>query len=131
MIVLDTSAVMAILLRESDARVFADAIAASPRVFMSSGTLLELNIVATKLREAPGAADAQQFIGESAVEIVPFGAAQAQVASDAYRLYGKGRNRAGLNFGDCFAYALAKSRNLPLLFKGDDFTKTDVQVWRA
>lgn len=127
MIVLDTSAVMAILLREPDAQAFATAIEASSRLFMSSGTFLELNIVADRLRETAGSADAQRFVTESAIEIVPFDDRHAHIASDAYRRFGKGRHQAGLNFGDCFSYALAKSLDAPLLFKGDNFTLTDIR----
>ena len=131
MIVLDTSAVMAVLLREPDARTFAGAIEGSSQTLMSSGTLLELNIVADKLRATPGHIQAQRFVTESAIEIVPFDAKQAGIAAEAYRRFGRGNHPAGLNFGDCFAYALAKSLDAPLLFKGADFSLTDVRPWRA
>jgi ribonuclease VapC len=71
--------------------------------------------------------DLDLFLMEAAVEVVPVTAGQARIARDAYRRFGKGNHPAGLNYGDCFAYALAKERDLPLLFKGDDFVRTDLR----
>lgn len=122
--VVDTSALMAILLQEEDARTYADAIAGASTV-MSAASYVELTIVALS-RGLRGRAELEATLADALIEIVPVTIDQAQLAADAYERYGKGRHPAGLNFGDCFAYALARSRNEPLLFKGEDFALTDV-----
>jgi ribonuclease VapC len=78
-------------------------------------------------REAPGTAAFHAFIAESEIRPQPVTRAQVLIARDAHRRFGKGNHPAGLNFGDCFAYALAKERDLPFLFKGEDFSRTDLR----
>jgi ribonuclease VapC len=126
--VLDTSAVLAILLGEPEATEFAAAIeAAAPRL-MSAATLLEASIVVEARKGPDGSRDLDLFIYRAGVEIVPVDFEQAEVARLAWRTYGKGRHPAGLNYGDCFAYALAKTRGSALLCKGDDFSRTDLAL---
>ena len=123
----DTSALMAILQREEDSPRFILAVTGAAAVRISAGTALEAHIVALHLGVSR---ELQELLDEIGVEIVPFDARQAELAADGYRRFGKGRHRAGLNFGDCFAYALAKAADEPLLFKGDDFAHTDVSIAR-
>ena len=123
--VVDTSALVAILLAEQDAGTYADAIAGAESPAMSAASYVELTIVALS-RGTRGRAELEAMLIDAQIEIVPVTLDQAHVAADAYEWYGRGRHRAALNFGDCFAYALAKSRNEPLLFKGGDFALTDV-----
>ena len=123
---LDSSAVLAILQLESEAEQFAQAIAAAPTRLLSAGTYLELGILVEARRGAAGVSTLQEFLLRARVEIVAFEAEQAEIAGDAFRRYGRGRHAAGLNFGDCFAYALAKFSGENLLFKGNDFALTDV-----
>ena len=122
--VVDTSALMAILLQEEDARTYADAIAGASTV-MSAASYVELTIVALS-RGLRGRVELEATLADALIDLVPVTIDQAQLAADAYEKYGKGRHPAGLNFGDCFAYALARSRSEPLLFKGEDFALTDV-----
>lgn len=124
--ILDTSAVIAILRREADAPGLARAVAAAPRLAVSAATLVEIGIVAESQAGPAARAAAEQLL--EGAEIVPFGAAQARLALEGWRRYGKGRHPAALNLGDCFAYALAKERDEPLLFKGTDFSQTDVKA---
>lgn len=123
--VVDTSAIVAILLQEDDAPRYADAIAAADFVVVSAASCVELSIVALS-RDARGRVELDGTLADAAIEIVPVSIDQARLAAEAYERYGKGRHPAALNFGDCFAYALAKSRGEPLLFKGADFAQTDV-----
>ncbi len=131
MIVIDTSAVMAILLREPEAGIFSVAISANSVCAMSACTFLEWNIVVDRLKPSISRPTVAEFVRDLEIEIRTFDEAQARIAADAYRRFGRGNHRAGLNFGDCFAYALAKSLDAPLLFKGADFAHTDVRPWRA
>jgi len=123
--VVDTSAIVAILLQEDDAPHYADAIADADSAVLSAASYVELSIVALS-RGARGRVELDGALADAAIEIVPVTIDQARLAADAYARYGKRRHPAALNFGDCFAYALAKSRGEPLLFKGTDFTHTDV-----
>ena len=126
MIVVDTSALAAIFFLEPDAPRFVTALQRSPRAYLSAAGFLEIAIVIDN-RDAPEQVlDLDAFLEHAGVEIVPVTAAQARIARAAHRRFGKGNHPAGLNFGDCFAYALARERELPLLFKGEDFAKTDV-----
>ncbi len=124
--VLDTSAILAILLLEPDRATFAGAIAGATTRLVSAGTLLELSIVLESRNGAAGATAIDDFILKSRIVVMPFNAEQVAIAREAYRRFGRGRHPAGLNFGDCFAYALSKTSGEPLLFKGDDFARTDV-----
>jgi ribonuclease VapC len=124
--VVDASALAAVFFMESDAPSFLRALQQTPRSCMSAASFLEIAIIIDN-RDAPEQlVDLDLFLAKAGIEIVPVTASQARIARDAYRRFGKGNHPAGLNFGDCFAYALAKERDLPLLFKGDDFARTDV-----
>lgn len=124
--IIDTSAVMAILLQEPDARRYADAIATAGSRRMSVVALVELTIAAANRGGGMGDPELDAFLARSRVQFVPVDLAQANAARDAFRRFGKGQHPARLNFGDCFAYALAKVTGEPLLFKGGDFARTDV-----
>jgi ribonuclease VapC len=123
--IVDTSALVAILLQEDDARTYADAIAGAGTAALSAASYVELAIVSLS-RGEKGRAELEAMLADAGIEIVPVTLDQARLAAGAYEKYGRGRHAAGLNFGDCFAYALAKSRNEVLLFKGTDFARTDV-----
>ncbi len=126
--IVDTSAVLAILFHESDAERYARAITmASPRR-MSVATLLETTIVLESRSGAAAGHELDAFLEEAAIELEPVTPAHAQAARRAWRRFGKGNHPAGLNFGDCFAYALAEATREPLLFKGQDFELTDIEV---
>lgn len=124
--VIDTSAILAILLQEPDAARYALAIEADPERLVSSANLLEAGIVLLRREGFVALQDLSDFIAEGGITIEPVTGDQAWRAVHAYERFGKGRHRAALNFGDCFAYALAQSTRQPLLFKGTDFTLTDV-----
>jgi ribonuclease VapC len=102
------------------------ALANDPVLLLSAATLVETSIVASTRLGDEIVDTLEIFLAALNVEIVPFTAPQATLARRAYQRYGKGRHPAGLNFGDCFAYALAHDRDEPLLFKGDDFARTDI-----
>ena len=126
MIVVDTSAIIAVLYREPGLDRFVRAIAEAESCFLSAVGYFEAAMVLIG-RSAPEAAMAlDSFVERSAIELVPFDDEQAKQARDAFIRFGKGRHPAALNFGDCVSYALAQARGLPLLYKGDDFAKTDV-----
>lgn len=126
--VIDTSAIVAILLDERERAVFVEAIAAASTRLMSASTLLECHLVIESRKRSLGRAELELFMYEAAIDVVPFDQVQTAFAATAWREYGKGRHSAGLNFGDCFAYALAKVREEPLLFKGNDFSQTDIAI---
>lgn len=126
MIVSDTSALMALVMDELDAPDIRRAIDEAGQVLISAATLVEFYIVAMG-KEGDAYVRAQDLIRELPIAIVPFDAEQAEIARRTYERYGKGREHpAQLNFGDTFAYALASSRGLPLLYKGEDFARTDI-----
>jgi ribonuclease VapC len=125
--IVDSSAIVAILSFESDARELANAIEEAPERRMSVVSYVESAIVLDSRRNPALSRRLDDFIREAELRLEPVSVQQAKLAREAYRDYGKGRHRAGLNFGDCFAYALAKEKGEPLLFKGDDFRKTDVE----
>lgn len=125
--ILDSSAVVAILRAEPDAPGYADAIEAAPVCRISAANWLESAIVLSDRADPVTGRRFDEFMREAAVSIEPVTAAQARTARDAYRDFGRGSGHpAQLNFGDCFAYALAAETGEPLLFKGDDFGHTDV-----
>lgn len=126
MIVLDTSAILAVLLGEEEAVSFRDRIGEAGGAMVSAGTAVELAAVASRDNDLFSAA--QAFLDEPFISVEPLDAAQAVAAGHAYRRYGKGHHPAGLNLGDVFAYALARKVNLPLLFKGGDFARTDIEA---
>lgn len=127
MIVIDSSALVAILRREPEADAFLRIIAEADACFLSSVSLLETSMVlAGRTGEAERWSDLDALIARAQIEVVPQDTHQATQAREAFLRYGKGRHAARLNVGDCASYALAKSRNVPLLFKGDDFLRTDL-----
>jgi ribonuclease VapC len=127
-VVLDTSALVAILLGEPERDQLIAALADAADPLISAGTLLEASIVVQSKLGEDGLTDLDELLATAGVRCVAVDLAQVHAARDAFARYGKGRNAAGLNFGDCFAYALAKVAGVPLLFKGDDFAQTDVVV---
>jgi ribonuclease VapC len=127
-VIVDSSAIVAILELESDARKFAEAIEEAPDRRISVVSYVESAIVLDSRRNPVLGRRLDDFLLEAEVSLEPVSVEQARLAREAYRDFGKGRHRAGLNFGDCFAYALAKDKGEPLLFKGDDFRRTDVEV---
>lgn len=126
--VLDTSALLAILLQEREAKQLACAIEADPMRLMSAATFLETAIVAEARAGDIGGRELDLFMYHLGPTVVPVDREQAEVARQAYRAYGKGRHPAALNYGDCFSYALSKTAGEPLLFKGNDFGRTDISV---
>ena len=129
--ILDTSALMAVLFKERDFETFGHAMTRADQVAISAATLVEATIVVTGRDGDQGAVDLRGFLDELGAEVVPVTERAAQFAVEGWRRFGKGRHEAALNFGDCFAYALAKSLDAPLLFKGEDFARTDiVPAWR-
>jgi ribonuclease VapC len=126
--IVDTSALAAILLSERDAVAFAQAIEAADRLLISAATYLEAGIVLDRKRNPALSRRLDDFLVEAGITVEPVTERQARIAREAYRDFGKGSGHpAQLNFGDCFAYALAKDVAEPLLFKGSDFAHTDVR----
>ena len=124
--VIDTSAIVAILLDEPERSRFAQAIEADSRRAVSAVTLVEATLVIERRFGGPGGLRLDRFLDEAAVEVEAVTVDQAEIARDAFRRYGRGRHAAGLNLGDLFAYALAKANGEPLLFKGNDYMHTDI-----
>ncbi len=126
--IVDSSVIVAILTVEREAREFADALEEARYRRVSVFNYLEAAVVLDSRANPMLGSRLDDFVRETQLLLEPVTVEQARIARDAYRHFGKGRHRAGLNFGDCFAYALAKDKGEPLLFKGDDFRKTDVEV---
>ena len=124
--VIDTSALVAIFQDEPERRSFNQAIEAAERRAMSAASFVEVSMIIESRFGPDGIRDLDLFIAKANIELVPVDTEQAHIARTAFREYGKRRHRAGLNFGDCFSYALAKTLDEPLLFKGADFSSTDV-----
>ena len=124
--VIDTSALMAILCNEPERHHFNEMIVSSQFRFISTGTYIETAIVAEARYGRQGFHHLKLFLTTASIEVVACDMEQAEIAADAYYRYGKGHHVAGLNYGDCFSYALAMQKEEPLLFKGDDFVHTDV-----
>jgi ribonuclease VapC len=126
-VIVDSSAVIAILRGEPESEAFARALDTAPRCLMSAANFLETAIVADGGRRAIPGRRLDELIRELEIVIEPVTEEQAHIARQAYRDYGRGSGHpAQLNFGDCFAYALARATGEPLLFKGDDFGHTDI-----
>lgn len=124
--ILDTSALVAILQDEPERRRFNEAIEFAAVVRIAAPTYVEASVVIEARLGAEGLRRLDRFLEIAAVEVEGFDTAQAKVARDGYSRFGKGRHPAGLNLGDCFSYALARVMGEPLLFKGQDFSQTDV-----
>lgn len=125
--IVDSSALIAILTGENDAEVYARAIAESSVVFIPAPSYLETCMVYCGKRLPETHADVDALLRATSMEIRDFDSEAAQLAVTAFLVYGKGRHKAGLNFGDCMSYAVSKLEAMPLLFKGDDFRLTDVE----
>jgi ribonuclease VapC len=131
MIVVDTSAIIAIIRKEHEAPTWIELLDQTPKTYMSVVSYVEANLVMTGRRTdvEPGAVD--DMVAALGIELTPVTIEQGIAAVTSFVTYGKGRHPARLNLADCFTYALAKTKGLPLLFKGDDFLKTDiVAAWR-
>ena len=126
--IVDTSALLAILQAEPENQLLAEAIEAVSRPTISVVSFVEASIVLDARHGAEGRDRLDRVIRESRMEIAPVDLEQAQIAREAFRDFGKGRHPARLNFGDCFVYALARQRGESLLFKGEDFTRTDIRA---
>lgn len=126
--VVDSSAIVAILLEEPEQRAFARVIRADPDPVASVASLVECSIVMHRRDGPMGLARLDQLLRKAGIRHVPVDVEQALAARRAWVRFGKGNSPAGLNFGDCFSYALARTLERPLLFKGGDFTRTDVTV---
>ena len=124
--ILDTSALAAILFGEPEAALYTQLIHDADRCLISAGNFLELSIVVEGQIGTEAVRQCEMFFRRAGIVIEPFTVEQAHLARQAFLDFGKGRHAAGLNFGDCFAYALAKVTGEPLLFKGEDFKKTDI-----
>ena len=127
MIVVDSSAIVAILLGEADAPLYGRVLATADEVRMSAVTDSELRIVLGRYGGPPLVERYDALVNEIGIVMVDFDQAESLKSSEAYRLFGKGNHPAGLNMGDCVAYALAKRLDAPLLFKGNDFARTDIR----
>jgi len=124
--VFDTSALLAILFDEPERRAFTEAIEATEVRLLSTASFVEASMILEARHGAEGVRALDRLLAAANVEIIAVDLPQAHAAREAFRQFGKGRHPAGLNFGDCFSYALAKARSEPLLFKGGDFSQTDI-----
>ena len=124
--ILDTSPIVAILGKEPDSEVYVEAISRAPSCRMSAGNFIELSIVVESQFDGEAGLQCDALFRRIGIVIEPVTVEQAHLARQAFHDFGKGRHPARLNFGDCFAYALAKLTGEPLLFKGEDFRKTDI-----
>lgn len=128
MIAVDSSALLAILLEEPEGVAFAEAIVMADGAKMGAPNYFEVSIVAESRQGRSGCRELDRLASTLGLQVVPFDASHMEEAREAYRRFGKGRHRAALNFGDCCAYAIAKTLGLPLLFKGKDFPLTDIKA---
>ena len=126
--IIDPSALVAVFDQELEAERIVRTLASAPERILSAANLVEVGIVMQARRGDDGARDLDLLLAKLRVDIAVVTANQADIARKAFRRYGRGRHAANLNFGDCFAYALAKDTSAPLLFKGNDFQQTDVVV---
>jgi len=127
-VILDSSVVLAIMFGEAGYEVFLEGIKKATTCSVSAATFVEISIVAESRTGDSGIRQRDAVFRVARIKIQPVTEEQAHIASQAYSTYGKGRHPAGLNFGDCFSYALAKASGEPLLFKGNDFRQTDVEA---
>ena len=126
--VIDTSALAAIFFSEPERHAFLDAVVSAESRLVSAATVLETGIVLESRQGESAGREFDLFVVRAQLEVVPVDAEQVEIARSAWRRYGKGRHAAGLNFGDCFAYALAKFSGQKLLAKGEDFRSTDIEL---
>lgn len=126
--VIDTSALLAIFLAEPERKPFLDLIIHAETKLVSAANALETGIVLEAKRGEAAGREFDLFVVRAALQVVPVDSEQVEIARSAWRKFGKGRHPAGLNFGDCFAYALAKFSGEALLAKGTDFAQTDIEV---
>jgi ribonuclease VapC len=125
--VIDTSAIVAILFEEEDHQRYERAIEGASAWLVSAVTRVELSFVIEGRKREAGRERLERFFALTEAEVIAVTPQQAMIAIDAFRNYGKGRHSAGLNIGDCFSYALARATGHPLLFKGNDFVQTDIR----
>lgn len=126
--VIDTSAIVAIARREPEAPAFSKLLEQTPGKLMAAPTYLECAFVMAGIAPTKGMAFLRGVVSDTLITLVPFGTEELDVAIEARLRFSRGSGHAAkLNFGDCFSYALARTRNLPLLFKGDDFIHTDIE----
>jgi ribonuclease VapC len=125
-LVLDSSAVIAVLFEEVEGPRFVEVLEAADLIAIGSPTLVETTMVASRAFDLHGRAIVAQFLERWNAIVTPFDARHEKVATDAFIRYGKGRHPAALNYGDCMTYATARVADLPLLFAGDDFSLTDI-----
>lgn len=125
--VIDTSALAAIFFGEPDAEIYLDAIVSAQSASMSAATLVEASIVSTQDLGPAGIDDLNMLVAQNGIRIVPVDEATAQLAVAAWTRFGRTNHPAKLNYGDCFSYALAVKLGQPLLFKGSDFSQTDIR----
>lgn len=127
--VIDTSVILAILQLEPEYRSFIAAIEAADCVRMSVASFVETSLVIESRYGVQGLHDLDRFVVRAGIQLIPVDVEQGELARSAFSRFGKMRHRAGLNFGDCFSYAAAVALGEPLLFKGEDFVHTDVQIF--
>lgn len=126
--IVDTSVLVAVLFGEPDSAHFIEQIRNADQCFLSAVSFVELSMVVAGQLGLAGLHECDRFILSAGIGIEPVTVEQGQLARQAFLNFGKGRHPAGLNFGDCFSYALAKSKKEPLLFKGRDFSRTDIRA---
>ena len=124
--IIDTSAIIAVLFNESDAEIYANAIAQADVCRISAATYVEAAVVIEVQTSGSGSRQLDAFMRRAGITLEPVTEDHAHIARQAFTDFGKGRHPAALNYGDCFSYALAKATGEPLLFKGRDFSKTDL-----
>jgi ribonuclease VapC len=128
-VVIDSSALLAILQDEPERRAYNEAIEAADSRSISVASFVEISIVIEARHGAEGVRHLDRFLDRAGIAIVGVDLEQGRLARQAFSRFGKGRHAAGLNFGDCFSYALAQKAGEPLLYKGDDFSRTDVPAY--
>ena len=129
MIVVDTSALVAIIFREPEGDAFLNLLFETEEAIIAAPTVLEAVIVVRRRRGEAGRGTVEALIAETGIRVEAWGQTHLAAAQEAFTRFGKGQNHpAKLNFGDCVTYALARTLNAPLLFKGDDFARTDIRV---
>ena len=125
--VIDTSAFLAVLFKEEEAEALSVLMAEAPMLLMSAATKLEASLVAEGSRFGSSSEAVEALCQALDIQVLPFDQSHLLWALRGWREFGKGRHRAGLNLGDCFSYGLARALNMPLLYKGEDFQRTDVR----